>query len=76
MLADLNDLRKQVFEYLQEQDIDLIICPGFAIPAFKLGLSNVLNSFTLANRILYYVHDDLEYSQLSSWIHACHHSST
>lgn len=33
--------QKAVYQYLRKNEIDIVICPGFFMPAFKLGESPV-----------------------------------
>ena len=42
ILADVAAFRTKIYQYLQEKQIDMIICPGWYMPAFKLGSAKVL----------------------------------
>ena len=42
MVARLQEIRKNVYSYLSEKGIDIIICPGFGLPPFLHGQAKVL----------------------------------
>ena len=42
IVYELEQIKKHIYDYLRRNEIEIIICPGFAFPAWKFGYGNVV----------------------------------